>query len=90
MGMFDRIFVKCPNCKEILEFQSKGGECMLDKFTEKNVPWNVILPVDGEVVKCPKCSKNIKLKIENLPRRPKIKLHVTKEKESYSGEITLD
>ena len=51
MGMFDKILVKCPNCEEVLEFQSKGGECALDKFTEKNVPWDVILLVNGRVVK---------------------------------------
>jgi len=89
MGMFDKILIKCPNCKETLEFQSKGGECVLDKFTWKNVPWDVILPVSGEIIKCPKCLKNIKLKVENLPRRPKIKLSVTRTKESNSGEITF-
>ena len=80
MGLFDIIFVKCPSCEEILEFQSKGGECVLEKYTEKNVPWEVVLPVVGNIIKCPKCSKKIKLKIENLPQRPKIKLQITKEK----------
>jgi len=35
MGLFDIIFVKCPSCEEILEFQSKGGECVLEKYTKK-------------------------------------------------------
>ena len=90
MGMFDRVFLKCPNCKETLEFQSKGGECILNQYTEKNVSWDVALSINGEIVKCPKCSKNIKLKIENLPLKPRLKSRVTKEKAHYSGEITLD
>ena len=88
--MFDKIFLKCPNCKGTLEFQSKGGECMLDEYEERNVSWNVILPVNGEIAKCPKCSKNIKLKISNLPLKPKIRLQITKEKSDYGGEVILD
>ena len=80
MGLFDIILVKCPNCNGTLEFQSKGGECVLEKYTEKNVPWEVVLPVVGNIIKCPKCSKNIKLKVVNLPPEPKIKLQITKEK----------
>ena len=90
MGMFDRVFLKCPNCKEILEFQSKGGECVLEKYKENDVPWEVALPINGEIVKCPKCLKNVKLKITNLPKKPKIKLSITKEKAFYSGEVNLD
>ena len=90
MGMFDRILLKCSNCEETLEFQSKGGECILKKYNGKNVPWDVALSVNEKIVKCPKCSKNIKLKISNLPLKPKIKLYITKEKASYTGEVTLD
>ena len=90
MGMFDRILLKCPNCEETLEFQSKGGECILKKYNEKNVPWDVALLVNGEIVKCPKCSKNIKLKISNLPLKPKIRLQITKEKSDYGGKVILD
>ena len=86
--MFDKIFLKCPNCKGTLEFQSKGGECMLDEYEEGNVSWDVILPVNGEIVRCLKCLKNIRLKIVNLPPKPKIKLEVTKRKASYSGETS--
>ena len=78
MGLFDIIFVKCPNCRETLEFQSKGGDCSLTRYTEKNVPWDVILSINGEITKCQKCFKNIELKVENLPTKPKIKLQVIK------------
>ena len=29
MGMFDSLIVKCPNCNEQVEFQSKAGGCNL-------------------------------------------------------------
>jgi phage FluMu protein Com len=90
MGMFDRILLECPNCKETLEFQSKGGECLLIEYNKGNIPWEVSLPINGEIVKCPKCSKNIKLIIENLPSKPEIKLQITKEEASYSGEVILE
>jgi len=90
MGMFDRIILKCPNCNGFIEFQSKGGECILNEYTLKNVPWNVILSINKELVKCPKCSKNIKLEITNLPKKPIIKLELTKKKAFYSGELTIE
>lgn len=76
MGLFDTIILKCPNCKGILEFQSKGGECILKEYNEKNVSWNVMLAVNGKVIKCENCLKNIKLIIKNLPKKPQIRLQV--------------
>ena len=29
MGMFDSIYIPCPNCNKKYEAQSKSGECML-------------------------------------------------------------
>ncbi len=81
--MFDKLLLKCPNCMKAIEFQSKGGKCILDSYSEKNVPWNFLLSINGEIVKCSKCLKNVGLKIVNLPLKPEIKLHITKEKTSH-------
>lgn len=90
MGLFDRVILKCPNCKGFIEFQSKGGKCILNNYTLKNVPWDVILSIDKKIVKCPTCSKNVKLEITNLPKKPNIKLKLTKIEAHYSGETTID
>ncbi len=87
MGMFDRVIIKCPNCNEDLEFQSKAGECFLNDYNLKNIPWNISLDLNKKIILCPKCSKNIIFELINLPSKPKIKLKVTKNKSLYSGEL---
>jgi len=32
MGMFDYTYFKCPKCKEIVEEQSKAGDCSLNRY----------------------------------------------------------
>ena len=46
MGMYDTVYVNCPNCGEEHEFQSKGGECLLDCFTLENCPLDVLSNVN--------------------------------------------
>ncbi len=42
MGMFDSVFVTCPDCGSEIEFQSKGGECLLREYTDLcNIPIDV-------------------------------------------------
>lgn len=42
MGMYDSIWVNCPNCKKESEFQSKGGDCFLANYTLENCPNDVL------------------------------------------------
>jgi len=32
MGMFDYTYFKCPNCGEVVEGQSKAGDCSLSRY----------------------------------------------------------
>ncbi len=42
MGMFDSVYVRCPKCGQNVEFQSKGGECILAAYTDlNNIPVDV-------------------------------------------------
>lgn len=41
MGMFDTITFNCPNCREPLEAQSKGGDCILNTYDHTAVPLDV-------------------------------------------------
>ncbi len=41
MGMFDRIFFPCPNCGDLIEAQSKSGDCNGDEYDYRKVPKDV-------------------------------------------------
>ena len=42
MGMFDSVFVTCPQCGEEVEFQSKGGPCEMQSIRDlSNVPIDI-------------------------------------------------
>lgn len=38
MGMFDSVYVFCPNCGDEVEFQSKAGECVTEEYYLHNMP----------------------------------------------------
>lgn len=46
MGMFDSVWIKCPNCGEENEFQSKSGECLLGNYDLDNCPEDVLQDVN--------------------------------------------
>lgn len=54
--MFDSVMLACPECGTRNEFQSKGGECLLDTYDETNAPADVLTDVNRHSpVKCSKC-----------------------------------
>lgn len=48
MSLYDTIFERCPNCgiDRALEFQSKGGECLMRNFTLDDAPEDVLSDVN--------------------------------------------
>lgn len=46
MGMFDSVWVKCPECGIENEFQSKSGECALENYTLEDCPDDVLADVN--------------------------------------------
>lgn len=65
MGMFDSVIVKCPNCKHPVEFQSKAGECILDRFPDYSVPVEIAYDIDGESTMCEECSAEVTIRVLN-------------------------
>ena len=56
MGVYDSVFVKCPDCRTENEFQSKSGECILGSYTEDDAPAAVLLDVNRHSpCKCSGC-----------------------------------
>ncbi len=85
MGMFDSFYVDCPKCGYELEFQSKSGDCALLNFKKANLPPEIAVGMNGDIVRCQYCNKRIKLKCQ-IPRRVKVRLIVTKgRKFDYEG-----
>lgn len=60
MGMFDRVWARCPKCGAPNELQSKGGGCHLDDYTLDEAPVEVLADID-RVIWCVDC--NTKLEI---------------------------
>lgn len=52
MGLFDRVYVDCPNCGNQVEFQSKGGECDLVNFSLDDAPIHVLMDMMNYPQEC--------------------------------------
>jgi len=62
MGMFDSVFARCPKCGEEVEFQSKAGECTLNRYSINSVPPCIAQDLIGEVSRC-SCGEMLKLAV---------------------------
>lgn len=89
MGLFDSILVKCPACKDVeFEFQSKGGECLLYRYTIRGhgydldeAPLGVLAGV-WYAVRCSTCRKVYRLRIPEI-----VKAELVEAEADYEGEI---
>lgn len=68
MGMFDSVYVPCPNCGEEKEFQSKSGDCFLNVFTLEDCPDDVFSNINRHSPH--KCSCGIFFEVEEKSRVP--------------------
>ena len=86
MGMFDSLIIECPKCKKDLEIQSKSGCCMLDVYNKNNLPAEVAVGLNGDVIECEfcRCKFIVKCNIPK-PRLAQVKLIRTNKMAKYSG-----
>lgn len=61
MGMFDSLYVRCRECREEVEFQSKAGDCSLHSYTLTTCPASVAGDLIGASMTC-KCGNTISLR----------------------------
>jgi ribosomal protein S27AE len=61
MGCFDSIIVECPACGTEVEFQTKAGDCNLDRFTLEEAPLIVLADCVDRRLRCKKCGRTIGL-----------------------------
>ena len=64
MGMFDRIWVNCPNCGTLVEFQSKAGECILHDYNIYNIPAGIADDIKNDAEMCEKCGEVVSLYVK--------------------------
>ena len=62
--MFDRVWVPCVHCGNMLEFQSKAGDCTLADYKLGEAPEAIKADIIGDIEICEKCKG--KTKIEGL------------------------
>ena len=85
MGMFDSVRVKCPNCNNELEFQSKSGPCILESFDGEKIHLMVAIGCNEDIILCRKCKKKVQI-LFNLPDMEiGYELKLTTEEEDYFG-----
>jgi hypothetical protein len=62
MGMFDTVYVSCPECREELAFQSKSGDCCCIDYDLEDAPQDVLIDVNRHSPHtCPKCQTQFKV-----------------------------
>ncbi len=55
MGMFDSVYIRCRKCGKNIEFQSKSGGCVLNGYSETEVPVSVLKGMEGDINACRGC-----------------------------------
>lgn len=65
MGMFDSVWVKCPNCGLEHEFQSKSGECILGNYVLDDCPDDVMEDINRHAPCTCECGASYKVDIPN-------------------------
>ena len=66
MGLFDRVWAKCPACGGRVEFQSKGGECAMLEYSADDVPVNVA--GDCSTGRCDDCKREFRAALASQDR----------------------
>lgn len=61
MGMYNSLYVQCPQCNHRIEFQSKAGNCSLDRYKLQNCPPEIALDLDRESKECDHCGSVVVL-----------------------------
>lgn len=67
MGTFDTLVVRCRNCDELLEFQSKADDCFMRNYTLSDVPPKIAVDLAGEVQDCSNCGFRHKIALVVKP-----------------------
>ena len=82
MGVYDTVFVPCPDCGEVYPAQSKSGDCLLQDFELNEAPHDVMADVNRHApftCECG-CVFEVKTYANYVPTKIKQELNVKEEK----------
>jgi hypothetical protein len=60
MGLYDSLYVNCPDCERKIEFQSKAGDCGLSRYFLEDVPAPILADLNGETMEC-ECGTTVEI-----------------------------
>lgn len=63
MGMYDTVIIKCWQCGEEIQLQSKSGDCILKVYKLEETPADVLGDIIGETGNCPNCGAIYKVNV---------------------------
>ena len=66
MGCYDTLRVRCPKCASPIDFQTKAGDCRLERYSVRNVPPNIAGALDGESGACDACGHVVQLHVQTI------------------------
>lgn len=75
MGSFNSLYVKCKSCGELVEFQTKAGDCSMKTLSLNTISLSEIEDLDGDSTYCGSCKELNTLRIETVVK-PKFKVKV--------------
>lgn len=81
MGIFDSLYIACPNCGEPMEFQSKAlDDAYLRRFTLQDCPPEILCDVMNDPRYHEKCGQWVALIDPNYPpgEKPRPSLQIRK------------
>ena len=67
MGCFDTVTTTCPLCGFAMEFQSKAGNCNLERYNSLEVPIEIATDLAGVSKVCENCEATVHL-LSTLPK----------------------
>jgi hypothetical protein len=66
MGMFDTVWVPCPQCGERAKAQSKLGPCELKDYHMETAPLDVLAGLIHDHWTCEKCGTRFLVAVQSL------------------------
>lgn len=59
MGVYNSIYVPCPDCGNNIEFQSKSGSCQLSTYSISDCPEKEVEGIMGDSWCCENCGADV-------------------------------
>lgn len=64
MGLFDTVWLKCPECSSKINIQTKAGSCELQEYYINIAPPDILGSLNGLESNCPECGKLYHIKVQ--------------------------